>query len=128
MGHSTVVKSQACLAESMLRSIPVISPCDLSAVSVDFQAGTLYDAWVAEVTGSVAGLEVTECGRSEARSGRYFKLAPLNFVRIRIVDSGSKLNVMSSDLVSELPLESIGEVSLKGVVGAFVYVLMMTCC
>jgi hypothetical protein len=50
MGHSTVVKSQACLAESVLRSIPVISPCDLSAESVDFQAGTSDDAWVAEVT------------------------------------------------------------------------------
>jgi hypothetical protein len=138
VGHSTVVKSQVCLAEPMLRPIPVLSQSDLSAESVDFQARTSDDAWVAEVTGSVAS-KVTECGRSEARGGRCFELAPLNFVRIRIqrtdtpsvtslVDSGSKLNVIRSDLVSELPLESIGEVSLKGVVGKPVNASLVRLC
>jgi transposase InsO family protein len=93
---------------------------------------------LAEVTGSVAS-KVTDCGRSEARSGRCFELAPLNFVRIRIkgmdtpsvaslVDSGSELNVIRSDLVSELPLESIGEVSLKGVVGKPVNASLVRLC
>jgi hypothetical protein len=115
-----------------------LSQSDLSAESVDFQARTSDDAWVAEVTGSVAG-KVTDCGRSEARSGRCFELAPLNFVRIRIkgtdtpsvaslVDSGSELNVIRSDLVSELPLESIGEVSLKGVVGKPVNASLVRLC
>jgi hypothetical protein len=56
------------------------------------------------------------------------KLAPLNFVNVRIkghhecirslVDRESEINLLRSDAISQLAVEPIGEVTFKGTVGS----------
>jgi hypothetical protein len=125
--QSTVARSQACLTESIVRPLP-LSPCGLGAKAADCQVSMSGEAPVDETVGSFAGAEGIGSKHRAVSSGRCFELALLNFVPIRIqgalapsitslVDSGSELNVSKADLVSDLPLEPIGEVSLRGVVG-----------
>jgi hypothetical protein len=128
MGHSTMAKSQACLADSRLRSIP-LGLGDSVSGSADCRNGTSCEARVVEAMGTRDDTAAAVCDGVDGKiTGRCFELAPLHFVRIRVqgiegseisclADSGSELNVTNSDVVSDLLLEPIGEVSLKGIIG-----------
>jgi hypothetical protein len=125
--HLTMVKSQACLTGFAPRSIHV-GPDEISSWPVNCHEG-MCDACVAEATDEHLDTAAAVCDSCVNKVDiRGLELAPLNFVCVRaqaicepaiscLADSGSELNVIRSNVVSNLCWEPIGEVSLKGIIG-----------
>ena len=69
-------------------------------------------------------VNISNCGSSKLG----IDLAPLNFINVRVqghnecvrslVDSGSEINVLRSDVLLQSPIEPIGEVTFKGIIGS----------